>query len=467
MLFHSFGFFVFFCVVFAVFWTLRSHRARMGWLLLASCVFYGTWNPWLILLILFTASVDYVIALRLMREESPAVRRALLALSICMSLSLLAFFKYARFLADTVITGLNLAGTHLASPLWQIVLPLAISFYTFETISYVVDVYRRRIPAERNVIDYALYIMFFPHLIAGPIVRPGFFLPQVRRLKRFDWARMQLGAQFFLRGLFKKAVLADQLAAIIDPVFKTPAIYSTPMLWLAVPCYAAQIYCDFSGYTDMAIGAAHTFGFKLPQNFNRPYFADSIGEFWRRWHITLSSWLRDYVYIPLGGSRGSPARTYRNIVLTFALCGLWHGAAWQYVIFGLYHGVLLSIERAFPLPSSFNAPLFHPLKVARTFFLLLIGVVIFRAHAITDAWLMLEHMVIPVAGQTLSPDLIRLGLVVLAVVFAGHALGTMPGLPRLARRIPPVAMGVALACFFLLIQMLIPAESAAFVYFQF
>jgi alginate O-acetyltransferase complex protein AlgI len=239
------------------------------------------------------------------------------------------------------------------------------------------------------------------------------------------------------------------------------------MLWLAVPCYAAQIYCDFSGYTDMALGAAHAFGFKLPQNFNRPYFADSIGEFWRRWHITLSSWLRDYIYIPLGGSRGSPVRTYRNIVLTFTLCGLWHGAAWQYVIFGLYHGILLSIERAFPLPAAFNAPFFHPLKVARTFLLLLIGVVIFRAHAISDAWLILQHMARPVSGNALSPDLVYLGLVVLVVVFAGHALGTVRSLPRLARRIHPVAMGVALACFFLLIQMLIPAESAAFVYFQF
>ena len=467
MLFHSFGFFLFFCIVFAVFWTLRSHRARMGWLLAASCVFYGTWNPWLISLILFTAAVDYVIALRLMTEESPARRRGLLAISICMSVGLLAFFKYARFLADNVITGLNLAGTHIESPMWQIVLPLGISFYTFETISYVVDVYRRRIAAERNVIDYALYIMFFPHLIAGPIVRPGFFLPQIKRLKRFDWARLQLGAQYFLRGLFKKAVLADQLSAIVDPVFKTPALYSTEMLWLAVPCYAAQIYCDFSGYTDMAIGAAHAFGFKLPRNFNLPYFANSIGEFWRRWHITLSSWLRDYIYIPLGGSRGGPARTYRNIVLTFALCGLWHGAAWQYVVFGLYHGVLLSIERAFPLPRYFDRPLFHPLKVARTFLLLLIGVVIFRAHTISDAWLMLQHMAVPVAGKNLSPNLVCLGLVVLALVFAGHALGTFKNLPRVTRRIPPVVMGIALACFFLLIQLLIPAESAAFVYFQF
>ena len=467
MLFHSFGFFLFFWIVFAVYWSLPQLRSRNGWLVLASCFFYGTWNPWLVSLILFTAAVDYVVARRLMTTEAPTMRRALLALSVCVTLSLLVFFKYANFLAASAVFGLNLAGAHLKSPLWDIVLPLGISFYTFETISYVVDVYRRRIPAARSILDYALYILFFPHLIAGPIVRPGFFLPQVQRMKRFDWARLQLGVQIFLRGLFKKAVLADHLVAIVDPVFAAPASYSTGTIWLAVPCYAVQVYCDFSGYSDMAVGTAHAFGFKLPVNFNLPYFSESVSEFWRRWHITLSSWLRDYVYIPLGGSRGSRVRTYANLIFTLTICGLWHGAAWNYVVFGLYHGVILSLERALPLPPALARWPFRPLRIAWTFLLLCAGLVIFRSPKITDAWLILQKAVRAVDGQTLPPELIRIAFVILALVFAGHLFGSLRKPHRWFARIPPVVMGIGMALFFLLIQLLMPAESAPFVYFQF
>ncbi len=467
MLFHSFDFFVFFWIVFEVYWSLPQLRLRNGWLVVASCVFYGTWNPWLVSLILFTAAVDYVVARRLMTTESPAMRRALLALSIGVTLSLLVFFKYANFLAASAVAGLNLAGANLKSPLWDIVLPLGISFYTFETISYVVDVYRRRIPAARSILDYALYILFFPHLIAGPIVRPGFFLPQVQRMKRFDWARLQLGVQIFLRGLFKKAVLADHLAAIVDPVFAAPTSYSTGTIWLAVPCYAVQAYCDFSGYSDMAVGTAHAFGFKLPLNFNLPYFSESVSEFWRRWHITLSSWLRDYVYIPLGGSRGSRVRTYANLIFTLTICGLWHGAAWNYVVFGLYHGVILSLERALPLPRALARWPFRPLRIAWTFLLLCAGLVIFRSPRISDAWLILQKAVSAADGQTLPPELIQIAFVILALVFAGHLFGSLRHANRWLERIPPVAMGIGMALFFLLIQLLMPAESAPFVYFQF
>ncbi len=467
MLFHSFGFFVFFWIVFAVYWSLPQLRLRNGWLVVASCVFYGTWNPWLVSLILFTAAVDYVVARRLMTTESPTMRRALLALSIGVTLSLLVFFKYANFLAASAVFGLNLAGANLKSPLWDIVLPLGISFYTFETISYVVDVYRRRIPAARSILDYALYILFFPHLIAGPIVRPGFFLPQLQRIKRFDWARLQLGAQIFLRGLFKKAVLADHLAAIVDPVFAAPASYSTGTIWLAVPCHVAQIYCDFSGYSDMAVGTAHAFGFKLPVNFNLPFFAASVSEFWQRWHITLSIWLRDYVYRPLGRTRGGGRSVYSNLILTFIICGLWHGAAWNFVLFGLYHGVVLSLEHAFRLPPTFYGWRLRPLRIAKMFLLICVGDVLFRAHSIPDAWLMLQKAVCAVDGQKLPPESIGLGLLILAVVFAGHLIGSLHHANRWLERIPPVAMGIGLAVWFLLIQLLMPAEGAPFVYFQF
>ncbi|HSI11037.1 MAG TPA: MBOAT family O-acyltransferase [Chthoniobacter sp.] len=467
MLFHSFAFFLFFLVTFAGYWALKDPRQRKGWLVIASCVFYGTWNPWLVFLILFTAAVDYLVALRLMTTESPSTRRALLALSISISLTLLVFFKYARFLASSTIFGLNLFGAHLPSPTWEIVLPLGISFYTFETISYVVDVYRRRVAAATNILDYALYILFFPHLIAGPIIRPSFFLPQTQTAKHFDWARLQLGAQYFLRGLFKKAVLADHLAAIVDPVFAAPATYSTSMIWLAVPCYAVQVYCDFSGYSDMAVGAAHAFGYKLPINFNLPYFSESVGEFWRRWHITLSTWLRDYVYIPLGGSRGSSARTYGNLILTLVICGLWHGAAWNFVVFGLYHGVILSLERALPLPAVLARRSLLPLRIAWTFLLLCAGLVIFRAHALSDAWLMWRRAVSTSEGQHLPQELVALGLVALALVFAGHLFGHFGDAKRWLERIPPAAMGFGMAGVFLLIMFLMPQDSAPFTYFQF
>src|SRR5262245_46274243 len=282
MLFQTFSFAVFFAAVFAVYWALRRHRHRMAWLLAASFVFYGSWNPWLVALIVFSASVDYATALLLERTAAPGRRRLLLLLSIGTNLGLLAFFKYANFFLESAYALADLLGARGERALYDIVLPLGISFYTFETISYIVDVYQGKVRAVRNPLDYALYIMFFPHLLAGPIVRPREFLPQLRRRKRFSWDRAQLGLQFFLIGLFKKAVLADNVAEVIDPVFKDPAAFGTAAAWLAVVGYAVQVYCDFSGYSDMAVGLAHLLGFHLPANFHLPYFAANIAEFWRR-----------------------------------------------------------------------------------------------------------------------------------------------------------------------------------------
>src|SRR5262245_1692509 len=293
MLFSTFPFFCFFCVVFAVYWSLPRHRWRMAWLLAASFVFYMSWNPWLIGLIVASASIDYVVALTLERTASRPRRKVLVCLSVAANLSFLAYFKYANFFLASAAALLRQLGLPAQDRALAIVLPLGISFYTFEAISYVVEVYRGRVRAVRNPLDYALYIMFFPHLIAGPIVRPADFLPQLARPKRWDWDRMQLGVQFFLVGLFKKAVLADHLATVADPVFAAPSDWGSDAVWLGVLSYAGQIYCDFSGYSDMAVGLAHMLGFKLPANFRRPYFAVGLGDFWRRWHISLSSWLRD------------------------------------------------------------------------------------------------------------------------------------------------------------------------------
>src|SRR5262245_57764182 len=391
MLFQTFKFFIFFCVVFAVYWGLRRHRARMAWLLLASCVFYMSWNPWLISLILLSASVDYVVALRLEHVTAPRTRKLLLIGSISFNLALLGFFKYVNFFLDNAQALGGWLGWSLPLPHLDLILPLGISFYTFETISYIVDVYLGRTKPVHNPLDYALYIMFFPHLIAGPIVRPRDLLPQLQRENRFSWARMQLGVQFFLLGLFKKAAIADFLATIADPIFKEPHLYASGAVWLGVLAYAVQIYCDFSGYSDMAVGTAHMLGFKLPCNFRMPYLAANITDFWRRWHISLSSWLRDYLYVPLGGNRHGTWATYRNLLLTMLLGGLWHGAAWTFVAWGLLHGVLLAVHRAWPWKDAGGVWL-RPFGVATTLLCVCIGWVFFRAQSFGDAWTILSAM---------------------------------------------------------------------------
>ena len=467
MLFHSFAFFVFFWVTFGVYWGLRAHEHRMAALVAASIVFYAAWNPWFVLLIAFTAGVDYFFALRIEASASQARRRLLLIVSLTVSLSLLVFFKYANFLLGASTGVFALVGLRVSSPLVNVILPLGISFYTFETISYVVDVYRRRVPAERNPLHYALYIMFFPHLIAGPIVRPRQFLPQVRAAKHFDWARLQLGVQLFLRGLLKKAVLADRLALIVDPVFQDASKFSSGTLWLATVAYAVQVYCDFSGYTDMALGCAHALGFKLPQNFNRPYISASITEFWRRWHITLSSWVRDYIYIPMGGSRGQNWKVYRNLIVTMAALGLWHGAGWTYLVFGLYHGILLSLERAFPYPTWTNRGPAHAARIVWTMGLFCIGLAIFRSPSLGSAWVMLGRMFYPVTGAMLPNGAIVVALVIIAFIFGGHLIGGVRLTARLQRFVPAPVVGVGLAILFILIQLFVPEDAKPFMYFQF
>ena len=469
MLFHSFAFAIFFVVVFTLYWRLREHRSRMILLLGASCVFYMSWNPWLISLILFSASIDFFMAQKMEEYRSPRTRRLLLLTSISVNLGLLAFFKYTGFFLTNAHALAAWCGWdfELSSTWKNIILPLGISFYTFETISYITDVYLGRAKAERNLLDYALYIMFFPHLVAGPIVRPRDFLPQLKTPKRFSLLRCYAGLKLFLLGLIKKAVIADQLAGIADTVFKSPGAYGSLAVWLAVLCYAVQIYCDFSGYSDMAIGVAHTLGFKLPANFRMPYFSANITEFWRRWHISLSSWLRDYVYVPLGGNRHGTWNTYRNLILTMLLGGLWHGANWTFVAWGLYHGVLLALHRLLPRPAWSNSPFYRPFAVAGTFLLVCIGWVFFRAQTFGEAGILLSHMFQPAAGFALQSGLVVIALLCFAVLLAAHLVGTFVRWDRLERNIPAPLMGIALGSLFLVVQLLIPVDSKAFIYFQF
>ena len=467
MLFHSVKFLQLFAVTFTVYWLLRSQRARMVALLVASVYFYARWNPWLVFLVIGTALFDWWIAIRIDDSRDPRTRRALLVASLTVTLGLLAFWKYTNFAIATLWPALAALGVASPAPVFDIVLPLGISFYTFETVSYVVDVYRGRLRAERKLLDYALFLLFFPHLIAGPIVRPADFLPQLRVFQRWDWTKLELGARLFVLGFIKKAVIADQVALLVDPVYAAPGDYSTGALWAATIAYAIQIYCDFSGYSDMAIGCAHAFGLRLPQNFDLPYFSLNIAEFWRRWHISLSSWLRDYLYIPLGGNRGSSAATYRNLLVTMLLGGLWHGAAWTFVLWGAYHGALLALHRALPWPRWLDQPLFAPLRAGVTFVAVCLGWVLFRAHSLADAGTIYARLLAPAAGISLTPAVAGTFALLSGVVLVAHVVGRFTDVDALARRLPVPLAAAAFAAALIAAQLFMPDEGGAFIYFQF
>lgn len=468
MEFHTQGFALFFLIFFVGFWSIPWHRPRMLWLLVGSIVFYMHTVPWHILLILGSASVDYFVGLRLEAESRPGVRRGLLLLSVLVNLGLLCFFKYTNFLLDQVDAVLAAWGTSAAAWRLDLVLPLGISFYTFETISYIVDVYQRKFQPVRSLLDYALYILFFPHLLAGPIVRGRDFLPQLARPKRFRWQRLQVGAWLFLLGLFKKAVIADHIAGVVRPVFADPGGYGSFAIWLGVVGFALQIYCDFSGYTDMARGLAQTLGFHLPLNFRLPYLAADIAEFWHRWHISLSTWLRDYVYIPLGGSRQGEFTTCRNLLLTMLIGGLWHGPKWTMVVWGAYHGLLLVLHRRIHWPAWLRGPVGKGICVAATFLLVCVGWVFFRAESLANALLMLHRMFVWANSErTLSEPLLlaaglNLGLLLLYLLAA----------PRLARvrweqHLPVPVSGMLLGLLLALALLLVPDQRQPFIYFQF
>jgi alginate O-acetyltransferase complex protein AlgI len=474
MLFCSSQFAVFFVVVFSLYWTLRSHRARVWLLLGASFVFYASWNKWLALIIGVSTTLDYLIARGMENGTTVSRRRALLALSLVGNLSLLIYFKYANFFMESLEAALHSLGADTQLPVLRVILPVGISFYTFEAINYTVDVYRRRVPAEKNLAHFMLFITFFPHLVAGPIVRARDFLPQIARPKRWDGCRLQLGAEYFLMGLFKKLAIADRMALFADPVFANPDGYGTAALWLAVLAYAVQIYCDFSGYTDMALGAAHMLGYKLAPNFNMPYLAANVSEFWRRWHISLSSWLRDYLFIPLGGSRGGSWRTNRNLLVTMTLGGLWHGASWTFVAWGVLHGLFLIAHRTFQtfcgprprLTRRLHTPLGTAGRVALTFLGVCVGWVLFRAGTFGVAASVLQGLVVPRPGLAAPlPDL-SFGYLV-GVVLVCHALAHFGLWKQWATRLPAPVLGASYAAVFTLALVLGPGLGKAFIYFQF
>lgn len=345
MLFNSIDFAVFLPIVFLLYWGVfqRSLRGRNVFLIITGCVFYGWWDWRFLGLLFFTAGVDYLVAMGMSHNGSKARRNLLMGISLTANLGLLGFFKYYDFFLVNFIEAFSLLGHPIDARPLSIVLPVGISFYTFQSLSYTFDVYRKQLPAVKDPTVFFAFVSFFPQLLAGPIERARHMLPQFSTTRRFDQAMAYDGVRQMLWGLFKKVVIADNCAAIVNPVFADHGAHEGGTLLLVLVLFAFQIYCDFSGYSDIAIGCARLFGFDLMRNFAYPYFSRDIAEFWRRWHISLSTWFRDYLYIPLGGNRRGRGRTMLNVMIIFVVSGFWHGANWTFIAWGAANGLLLLV----------------------------------------------------------------------------------------------------------------------------
>jgi alginate O-acetyltransferase complex protein AlgI len=347
VIFTQLAFLGFFLVTASVHWALQSNRARKLWLLATSYYFYSCWDYRFLALIFASTVLDYATALALSRPDTPRIRRLLITGSLCANLGILGFFKYYNFFIGSGAALLSWFGWSTAAPTLSIVLPVGVSFFTFQSMSFTVDVYRGKLPAHRDFLDFALFVSFFPQLVAGPIVRASAFLPQLESTRSWLNVNVRRALLLFVVGYFKKACIADNIAAAIDPLYESPTSFGVASRVLGAVLYSIQIYCDFSGYTDMATGVAALIGYDLAKNFDAPYLSCNVRDFWQRWHISLSSWLRDYLYISLGGNRGGEPRVARNLMLTMLLGGLWHGANWTFVIWGFLHGAALVAHRSF------------------------------------------------------------------------------------------------------------------------
>ncbi len=474
MLFPTLTFAVFFAVVFAVQWALAGRpRGRKWFLLLASYVFYGWWNWRFLGLIAGSSLINHAIARALARSESPRRRRAWIALATVLNLGALGFFKYYGFFVVNAYALCSWLGVRCALPLLDVVLPVGISFFTFQAMSYVFDVGARRIPPAASLLDFALYLALFPQLVAGPIVRARDLLPQIETPP--TPARLDVGgaAVLILGGLLKKVVIANWLGVrLVDPVYDHPEAFGRWDALAAVYGYAVQLYCDFSAYSDIAIGVARLLGFQFPGNFDAPYGASSVQEFWRRWHISLSTWLRDYLYVPLGGSRGGFARTAFCLMATFLLGGLWHGAGWNFVLWGALHGTYLIIERA--IWARYGGAAKAVARLPRwtrfaltllTFHLVGLTYVFFRARALADALELLSAFSRAGAPTRITAPLV--GLLVIGWAMQGLDGHRADGLARRVAAMPPVLVGALAALAVAVIFGLGPRGVAPFIYFQF
>jgi alginate O-acetyltransferase complex protein AlgI len=497
LLFNSPLYGVFLVACFAVFWSLRRARLpRAVFLVVASYgfYFYGTletareqrpplgpvgWSVLCLGVIFVGSTIDFFVGRALAKEERPRARKALLLVSVVYYLGVLSIFKYFNFAVDSFadaasrLAGPGAVGWHLSRVHLRVVLPFGISFFTFETMSYTIDVYRREIEPAKRYLDYLLFVAFFPHLVAGPIVRPRWMLPQFAKEPRFDESQQATGLWLIAGGLVKKIVIGDFLAQnLVKRVFDNPERFSSLEVLVAVYAYAFEIYADFSGYTDIAIGSAHLFGYTLPPNFDQPYTAKNLQDFWHRWHISLSTWLRDYLYIPLGGSKRGSWLTYRNLMITMVLGGLWHGASWNFVVWGALHGVALAGTRMWqrrrarggapPKATAFG----HAMSVFLTFQYVCFAWIFFRAPTFAHAELMLARIAAGHAGAAnLSPRVLLVLSGALVVHFVPKSWATR--LRDAFVGAPAYVQGFTLAGVALCLHAVAGAKSEPFVYGQF
>jgi alginate O-acetyltransferase complex protein AlgI len=468
MQFDSLTYLLFFALVLAAAALLRGWGARKNALLAASYLFYGAWDPWFVLLLAGSSVLDWWIANRIAGSDDARWRRAWLLLSLGVNLGTLALFKYGGFLHANLAAALQPFGIALDAPGWSLVLPVGISFYTFQSLSYTLDVYRRRVTPIASLRDFCLFVAFFPQLVAGPIVRFSEFESQLRVPRAPSWAVIGPGLALLLWGLFQKIVLADGLfAPVADAMFSGAGPAGAAAAWAGVMAFSGQIFCDFAGYSCCAIGSARCLGFFLPENFRNPYAALGFSDFWRRWHISLSTWLRDYLYVPLGGNRHGRVRTYRNLMLTMLLGGLWHGAGWNFVLWGGLHGAYLSLERL--LADRFG---FAPEHARRplawcwsglTLLLVMLTWIPFRAPDFAFTLHYLGQLAAPGGGLDLNQGLTVIGFATLVV--AQRCLREAR-FDAVAARLPVPALAALLALL-LGAVVLSPGETYAFIYFQF
>lgn len=486
MLFNSFEYALFLAAVLLIYFRLPV-QPRWPILLVASYIFYMGWRPLFVLLLMFSTVVDFIGGLVIESAKRNSIRRLALTASISINLGLLAFFKYYNFFAANVQELALGAGYDFKIVYLNVILPLGISFYTFQSLSYAFDVYARRLPAERNLLRYALFLAFFPKLESGPIERAVRFVPQLQKDKLANPQRFRDGLWLIGYGLFKKMCISDAIAPLVNGIYAEPRHFNGSYQLLATALFAIQIYCDFSGYSDIAIGSARMLGFDLMTNFRQPYFSRSLTEFWRRWHISLSSWFFDYVYFPIGGIRQTLGQSVRNIMFIFILCGLWHGAAWTFVVWGAWHGAILCVERAGSIllaganawrrftDAPRGAFLLGAAGLIWTNTVVLVGCALFRASSFDDALTVLtgvahlgplEYGMLVTLGLASYFHIVLLGMQI-AILFAIDLLiFARPDIVAKLRAIRFVAIGAAVALFYD-IMLFGVFEKTDFIYFQF
>ncbi|HEX4425966.1 MAG TPA: MBOAT family O-acyltransferase [Terriglobales bacterium] len=480
MLFNSLEFAIFFPVVTGIFFLL-SQRWRVHWLLAASCFFYMAFIPAYILILFVTILIDYFAGIYLEQVQDKKNKKALLWVSILSTCTVLFIFKYYGFFTGSFVGLAGLFGWHLSRHVVSIILPIGLSFHTFQSLSYVIEVYRGNQKAERNFVVYATYVMFFPQLVAGPIERPQNLLHQFWEHHDFNYVNVTSGLKRMAWGFFKKLVVADRLALYVNDVYSAPRSFNGLQLSIATFFFAYQIYCDFSGYSDIAIGAAEVMGFRLMENFRTPYYSLSVSEFWRRWHISLSTWFKDYVYVPLGGNRVSKSRHIVNLLITFSVSGLWHGANWTYVIWGFLNGLYLvtgwltkdwrdRFFAAIGLPA--ETTIRKVLMLSTTFLLTCLAWIVFRARNMTDAAYVFTHLASGwnfhhIATEQFWLRQMPVAVAGILVLEIGQLWSGVVSVPSLIGKMPVGARWAVYASFVMAVLMFGVYKQMQFIYFQF